>query len=82
MRKKREEEAREEERVQRERLKMEEEYRQEEQKKKAKVQEFQQANANIAQGKQNNRGKTERGVEDKPSQRKREDMFGNAPAIG
>ncbi len=46
------------------------------------MQEFQQANANIAQGKQNNRGKTERAVEEKPSQRKREDMFGNAPAIG
>ena len=51
-------------------------------KKKAKVQEFQLANANIAQGKQNVRGKTERGVEDKPSQRKREDLFGNASAIG
>ena len=67
--------------MQRERQKLEEEFKNEEMQKKKKVQEFQQANANIMQSKSNNvKGKTERSpvrevVVEKP-RRNREDLFG------
>jgi hypothetical protein len=70
--------------VQRERQKLEEEFKNEEMQKKKKVQEFQQANANIMQSKSNNvKGKTERSpvrevaVEKQPANRRnRDELFG------
>lgn len=82
VRRKKEEEAREEERIQRERVKMEEEFRMEEQKKKAKVVEFQQANAHIVMSKGPNKRaappeEVNNFVAEKP---KKADLFGNGPS--
>ena len=83
VRKKRDEEAREEERVLRERQKMEEEFRNEECKKKVKVVEFQQANANLVQEKK--RVPLNRMDEDSssmlPQKVVRENLFGNGPSL-
>ena len=82
VRRKKEEENREEERVQRERIKLDEEFKQEEQKKKAKVVEFQQANANIVQQKGPTiKNKTEREdfMAEKPSVRG--DLFGKGASV-